>query len=1191
MPGQKCVLLVEDDFIIAMNERKSLEGYGYAVIAANTGEEAVELARSRGDIDLILMDISLGGGMDGTEASSIILSERDIPVVFLSGHAESMITEKTAKIASYGYVAKDAGITILDAALKMAFRLFEEKRKVRESEERYRRLVEISPDAIFVNQGGKIVFANRACVDLLGCGDAAAVIGKSPFDFIHPDYREIVRSRIANVLEGDSQAPYRDLRMIRRDGSEIEVETTAIRFSTGDEAALQVIVRDVTERSRLEEDRSAALRKYKALFDSFPLGITVADRDGKIVESNATAERLLGLGAEEQARRAIDGGEWRIVRPDGTDMPQEEYANVRSLREGRIVENVEMGLRGPRGVGTWLNVTAAPLADGGVVITYGDITERRRAERELRESEDRFSRVFHGSPACQFITTYPDGKIVDANEASCDLLCLARGEILGRTPLDLGIWRSPEDRKAVLDDFAAMGHVRQREAMFRRGTGELITVMISIEPLELRGETCLISMIVDITERRRALAALRQSEERYRRLVEISPDAVFINQDDSIVYANPALARLLGAEDPSRIVGKRPLEIFHPDSHELVIARITALRDGDEAVPTVEEKALRLDGAPVNVEVSAIPFELEGRRAIQVIMRDISERLAAEADRRREALRTDVLLELHQAAPSLTDRELYDFIVERAVALTESAIGFFHQVSDDQNDIILTTWNRAALAGCRAAGGDHYPLASAGNWVDCVRAKRPVIYNDFATSPNRKGLPSGHVPLRRFMSIPVIEDGKVRIIFGVGNKESDYDDNDVSHLQLVANELHRIMTQRSAREKVLLQASLLDQIGDLVVATDLAGVVTYANGAQSRAAEIPAAELEGRPLESLGNILGPDGKAVIDATLANGSWHGEVIFRNADGAETAMDVRTALVLGDTGAPVGIIIARTDVTARKAAETELENERRDLARRVEERTAELRGATAAAEAANRAKSDFLASMSHELRTPLNSIIGFSEVMMGGLTGELSAEQEEYLGDIHASGKHLLSLINDILDLSKVEAGKMELRPSDVNVRDLVRATVALFRERALKHGIALRVDLPSGDWDDALTADERKLKQVLFNLVSNAIKFTPEGGTVEIGVASAPEGGRSFAVFRVSDTGIGIAPADRDRLFRPFSQLDGSSTRSYGGTGLGLSICKSFVELHGGSIWLESEEGKGSTFFFSIPSASSGNGEG
>lgn len=1183
--------MVEDDIIIALNERTSLERYGYAVIWAKTGEEAVDITRSRGDIDVILMDISLGEGIDGTEAASIILSERDIPVVFLSSHTESEITAKTAEISSYGYVPKDAGIAILDAAIRMAFRLFEEKRKVRESEERYRRLVEISPDSIFVYQGGKIVFANRACADLLGGGDAAWVIGKSPFDFVHPDYREIARNRIGNALSGDAQVPYRDIRMLRHDGSAVEVETTAIRFSTGDEEALQVIVRDVTERRRLEEDRSAALRKYKALFDSFPLGITVADRDGKIVESNATAERLLGLGAEEQARRAIDGGEWRIVRTDGTDMPTEEYASVRSLREGRIVENAEMGVMGPRGESIWLNVTAAPLADGGVVITYGDITERKRAERELRESEARFSRVFHSSPACQFITTYPDGKIVDANEAAADLLGLSREAMLGNSTLGLGVWRSPEERNDILGEIAAKGRIRQREVAFRRSGGEPVTVLISAEPIELRGETCLIATIVDVTERRRASAALRQSEERYRRLVEISPDAVFINQDDRIVYANPAMARLLGAEDASPIVGKRPLEIFHPDSYELVIARIKALRDGDEAVPTVEEKVLRLDGTSVNVEVSAIPFELEGRRAIQVIMRDISERLAAEADRHREALRTDVLLELHQTAPSLTDRELYDFIVERAATLTESAIGFFHQVSDDQNDIILTTWNRAALAGCTAGGGDHYPLASAGNWVDCVREKRPVVYNDFANSPNQKGLPQGHVSLRRFMSIPVIEDGKVRIIFGVGNKESDYDDNDVSHLQLVANELHRIMTQRSAREKVRLQASLLDQIGDLVVATDLVGVVTYANGAQSRAAGIPAAELEGRPLEALGGILGADGNEAMETTLVRGSWHGEVITRNSDGAETAMDVRTASVLGDTGAPVGIIIARTDVTARKAAETGLENERRDLARRVEERTAELRGATAAAEAANRAKSDFLASMSHELRTPLNSIIGFSEVMMGGLTGELTDEQKEYLGDIHASGKHLLSLINDILDLSKVEAGKMELQASDVNVRELVRATVALFRERALKHGIALRIDLPSGAGDGALTADERKLKQVLFNLVSNAIKFTPEGGTVEIGVATAPEGERSFVVFRVSDTGIGIALADRDRLFRPFSQIDGSSTRSYGGTGLGLSICKSFVELHGGSIWLESEEGKGSSFFFSIPSASSGNGEG
>jgi PAS domain S-box-containing protein len=989
-----------------------------------------------------------------------------------------------------------------------------------------------------------------------------------------------------------------------------------------------------------------------------------------------------------------------------------------------------------------------------------------------------------------------------------------------------------------------------------------------------------------------------------------------------------------------------------------------------------------LDGTVVTTEVTAIPFDLDGVRAIQVIMRDISGRLKAEADRR---------------------RELYDYIIEQAVNLTESTMGFFHQVSEDQKTILLTTWNREALKGCMAAYNTHYPLSDAGNWVDCVHQKGPVVYNDFAKSPNQKGLPGGHAPLYRFMSIPVIEDGLVRIIFGVGNKKSDYDETDVSHIQLVANELHRIMLQRRAEDRMHLQASLLDQIGDMVTAIDLEGRITYLNDAQARAAGVAAGELLGRSLEKLGGILGLDAghRGIIDATREQGSWHGEVIIRDVLRRELFMDVRTSAVFDEKGASMGMISVMTDITGRKAAEAALEDseeryrgifegasqgiitvdletgrfrivnpamcgmfgytaeeftelgiadlhpqealeevletfklmaqgklfaitdihcvskdgipffadvsvslvnfggrrhllgfftestermksqkllreseeryrslienshdliqsvdadgriifvnkawldtmeygmndletirlfdivhpdslehcakefrhvleggtmehielvfltrsgraidlegnvvshvradgtvitnaffseiterkrdelvkllrlsasdmlsrnsdldmiltglcrtlvivssldfgevwwidrdsehmkmrlawsvdedretmefleeskditfgygegmpgkvwsgkkteifndiahhpefirsgladrlgvssvvgipvkdqdhvygaillfgkkqhvpkdflqnvyyeigqqtgdyiarknleadlelERRDLARRVDERTAELRSAGAAAEAASKAKSDFLASMSHELRTPLNSIIGFSEVMLGGLTGDMTAEQKEYLDDIYTSGRHLLSLINDILDLSKVEAGKMELQAGPMSIGEVMRTTMMLFREKTLKHGISFSADIQVEEKDDLVMADERKIKQVLFNLVSNAVKFTSDGGAVSIMTAKVAAEGKHFIEFSVSDTGIGISTADHEILFKPFIQIDNTSTRNYGGTGLGLSICKSFVELHGGTIRLESEEGMGSTFIFTLP---------
>jgi len=258
----------------------------------------------------------------------------------------------------------------------------------------------------------------------------------------------------------------------------------------------------------------------------------------------------------------------------------------------------------------------------------------------------------------------------------------------------------------------------------------------------------------------------------------------------------------------------------------------------------------------------------------------------------------------------------------------------------------------------------------------------------------------------------------------------------------------------------------------------------------------------------------------------------------------------------------------EVAARNRELTEalVQNER--LVRELGDKSAQL-------EVASRHKSEFLANMSHELRTPLNAVIGFADLLLERMFGELNDKQEEYLRDILDSGRHLLSLINDILDLSKIEAGRMELDVTDFQLSHAIENALILVRERAAGRGIALHqtVDARLGP----VSGDERKIKQVLLNLLSNAIKFTPQGGRIE--VRAAP--GEGFVEVSVRDTGVGIAPAEQDAVFEEFRQV-GSSAARHEGTGLGLSLCRKFVELHGGRIWVESEVGRGSTFTFRLP---------
>ena len=229
-----------------------------------------------------------------------------------------------------------------------------------------------------------------------------------------------------------------------------------------------------------------------------------------------------------------------------------------------------------------------------------------------------------------------------------------------------------------------------------------------------------------------------------------------------------------------------------------------------------------------------------------------------------------------------------------------------------------------------------------------------------------------------------------------------------------------------------------------------------------------------------------------------------------------------------------------------------------------------------EEANQHKSEFLASVSHELRTPLNAIIGFSEVMLERLFGEVNEKQEEYLQDILSSGRHLLSLINDILDLAKIEAGRMELEAGDFDLPQAIDNTLVLIRERALRRGITVErtVDPALGE----IRGDERKIKQVMLNLLSNAVKFTPEGGRIAVRAAAA----NGTAEVSVVDTGVGIAPEDQEAVFEEFRQVGTDYARKHEGTGLGLALARKFVELHGGKIWVTSQVGQGSTFTFSIP---------
>jgi signal transduction histidine kinase len=294
-----------------------------------------------------------------------------------------------------------------------------------------------------------------------------------------------------------------------------------------------------------------------------------------------------------------------------------------------------------------------------------------------------------------------------------------------------------------------------------------------------------------------------------------------------------------------------------------------------------------------------------------------------------------------------------------------------------------------------------------------------------------------------------------------------------------------------------------------------------------------------------------------------------MLYADRDGRKIPVSFSGSVILDERGEVEGIVCVAKDITERKRAEEALEVANTQLQEIVQ-----------LAENASRHKSEFLSNMSHELRTPLNSVLGFSQLLETQTAGPLTEKQARYVNNILGSGRHLLTLINDILDLSKVEAGKVELQPEPFALPEALAEALTEIRPQATAKRVEFQLEMNNAP--PLVTADPVRFKQILLNLLSNAVKFTPDGGRVTVS-ARPPQDG--FVEIAVADTGIGIKAEDIPRLFQPFTQLEAASTKQYQGTGLGLALTKKLVELHGGTIAVGSEgAGKGTTFTVRLPLA-------
>ena len=699
-----------------------------------------------------------------------------------------------------------------------------------------------------------------------------------------------------------------------------------------------------------------------------------------------------------------------------------------------------------------------------------------------------------------------------------------------------------------------------------------------------------------VTELKQAEEAVRRSEEQYRLLFENVFDVVFsIDGDFRLMSVSPSVERILGYK-PEELIG-RPfpeLNVLAPKYLEAASSDVVRVLRGEEVSSSIYEFIAK-DGTKKFAEINSTPLFRDGKALASIsIARDITDKKRAERELRRVTRALKTLSECNQAlVRTRTEGDLLEAISRIIMETGEYRLVWIGYVGQDEEKIVRPVAHSGYEEGYLETLNLSWAGAKQGRTpgAKAILTGNPAIVKDISADPSfapwrTEALKRGYASA---IALPLIADGETLGVLSIYDEEQDvFDEEEVKLLTELANDLaYGIMMLRTRAERERVEAELeetkvlletiLDSIPDVIGLQDPDhGIIRY-NAAGYKFLNMSFEEVSGKKCyELIGKKVPCDLCATREVYETKKPAHVE---RYEEALGVWLDVGAYPVLDESGRLLKVVEHLRDITESKKAEEALKKAHVDLERKVKERTEELRKAKEEAEAANNAKSDFLANMSHELRTPLNAVIGFSEVLQDQYFGKLNEKQAEYVSDILESGKHLLSLINDILDLSKVEAGKMELELSQVKLDELVESSLTFVKEKALKEGINLNLQIPDEARGLEITADERKLKQVLFNLLSNATKFTPNGGSITVEVKQEPED----VIIGVSDTGVGIAPKDQEKIFDEFYQVKGGVKDKTPGTGLGLSLSKRLVEMHNGWIWVESEgEGKGSRFSVQLP---------
>lgn len=1168
---------------------------------------------------------------------------------------------------------------------------------LQERESHFRQLFDYSPSGILVLEtaSARFLAANPAAVKLFGARTPQDLVGLAFWELSQqrqPDGASSIETaqwHIARAVEEGYDAFEWTHRSLM--GREFEASVQLVRVNQGTRVVLQATVRDITESKLAQTALQDSERLLRLALQVGKIGAFELDLASRNAVWSPEVEEIWGLpsGFTGDFQKFC----WEHVHPDDLERVVGFYQAF--LQEGDENETEMRVLRADGSV-RWLRWRARLMRDtaGGGLRVVGvnlDITERKQAEGALQASEERFHAYVEQATDALFVHDL-QGRFLEVNRQACVSLGYAREELLAKHVSDvvpdwneksaLALWQS----KAINESTAL-------QSRHRRKDGRIFPVEVHLSCLEVRGERRFLALARDVTERQRAEELLRQSENRFRGLIENAPDGVvLLNQQGVLTYASPAACRMFGLQQ-DKVEALDPAAATHPEDRARVIGALQELLGNPQQTKTLEyrfrhtdgswlwiestftnllsvagvdaivinfrlihdrklaEEALaieatrrrilieesrdgivilnqqggvheanrrfaemlgysmeevkrlsvwdwdcdwtrervleairqvgpsgahfsarhrRKDGTLFDVELSNNGAEVAGQKLVFCVCRDITERRRAEQRAARDAVRTEFLLELHQCAPLLSDRELHHYLLRRALQLTESTTGIFLLVSKDQNTILRTIWFQGAPVDTATDDDTSYPTAEAGQWVDCIRLQQPLVENRETQLPDRFGLLVRHVRLSRLMSIPVVQDGRVGIVVGVGNKTTDYDPDDVAQLQVVANEMQKIIAQQAAqnqlRESEERFRHLVETTYDWIWQIDAGARYTFASPKVLDLLGYTPAEVLGcTPFELMSaeeaQRVRPMFLQAVSSRSAFSGW--EITKKHKTGREVVLEASGVPVLDRQGGLLGYRGMARDVTERKRLEAQF-REAQKL-----EAIGQLAGGVA-----------------HDFNNILAAIMMHLGLLR--MNTALDGTTQEAIKDLDAEAKRAAALTRQLLMFSRRSV--LAIKPLDLNE---VIANLLKMLTRLIGENIQLRFD--GGSLLPAVEADSGMLEQVVLNLVVNARDAMPKGGRVtlstslqevagqEDGVRPQRRSGR-FVRLSVSDTGKGMDEGTVKRIFEPFF-----TTKEAGkGTGLGLATVHGIVAQHQGWVEVETELGRGSTFLVYLPAAAPGS---